>query len=167
MKISLDVVLKDVPGQLVKALEPISSYGGNIISIVHIREAIKGGRVPVHVTFEVEDGERLNKILEELERRDIWVSKLGEVKKKEKITVVLIGHIVDTDLRDTIDRMNEIRGVMVADVGLAMPHPEKESSARMEIEVTSAAKAKVVMRRLEEIAEEKDLLVIRSLGVEA
>lgn len=163
MKAGLDIVLKDVPGQLVKALEPISRFGGNIISIVHEREAIKGGRVPIHVNIEVENAEKLNRIIKELEKSDIWVSTAGEVKKKEKITVVLIGHIVDTDLRDTIDKMNEIRGVMVADVVLAMPHPEKESSARMDIEVSSEVKIKTAMKRLDEIAVEKKLAVIKSL----
>ncbi|MFQ6105699.1 MAG: ACT domain-containing protein [Candidatus Hydrothermarchaeaceae archaeon] len=166
MKIGLDVVLKDVPGQLVKALEPISRFGGNIISIVHRRESIKGGRVAVHVTIEVENSGRLEKMIKALEKNDIWVSKVGEVKKKKKLTAVLIGHIVDTDMRDTIDRINEIPGVMVADVNLAMPHPEKESSAIIDIEVSGREKVKIVMKRLEEIAGEKNLLIIRSLEVE-
>jgi ACT domain-containing protein len=162
MKISLDVVLKDIPGQLIKALEPISTYGGNIISIVHLREDLTGGRVPVHVTFEVEP-RRLERILQELEDRDIWVSKVGEVRKKEKLKVLLIGHIVDTDARDTIDRINEIKGAMVADLALAMPHPEKESSARMDIEVSGDDVAKKVIKRLEEIAREKKFVVIKSI----
>ncbi|MDI6654478.1 MAG: hypothetical protein QME59_01150 [Candidatus Hydrothermarchaeota archaeon] len=163
MKMSLDVVLKDVPGQLVNALEPISQFGGNIISIVHLREELTGGRVSVHVTIEV-DPQKLDRILKELENRDIWVSKVGEVKKKENIKVVLIGHIVDTDARDTIDRINEIKGAMVADLALAMPHPEKESSARMDIEVSGSGAAKKVMACLEEIASEKKFIIIRSLG---
>lgn len=162
MKISLDVVLKDIPGQLIKALEPISTYGGNIISIVHLREDLTGGRVPVHVTFEVEP-RRLERILQELESRDIWVSKVGEVRKKEKLKVLLIGHIVDTDARDTIDRINEIKGAMVADLALAMPHPEKESSARMDIEVSGDEVAKKVIKRLDEIAREKKFIVIKSI----
>lgn len=164
MKVGLDLVLKDVPGQLVKALEPVSQYGGNIISIVHMREEIKGGRVPVHVVVQVEP-ENLEKIIGELERRDIWVSNVGEIKKKQKLTVMLIGHVVDTDLRDTIDRINEIKGALVLDLGLAMPHPEKESSARMDIEISDPRKAKAVLRRLEEVARKKGLLVIRSMGV--
>jgi len=163
MKISLDVVLKDVPGQLVRALEPISQYGGNIISIVHLREELTGGRVPVHVTIEV-DPQKLDKILRELEERDIWVSKVGEVRKKENIKVILIGHIVDTDARDTIDRINEIKGAMVADLALAMPHPEKESSARMDIEVSGPDAAKKVMARLEKIASEKKFIIIKSIN---
>lgn len=167
MKIGLDILLKDVPGQLVSALGPISRFGGNIISIVHEREAIKGGRVPIHVNIEVEDTERLGRIIKELEAGDIWVSKAGEVKKKEKITVILIGHIVDTDLRDTIDEMNEISGVMVADVALAMPHPDKESSARMDIEISSSGANMDAMRRLDEIAGKKKLIVIKSLEGQA
>ena len=163
MKISLDVVLKDVPGQLVKALEPISQFGGNIISIVHLREELTGGRVPVHVTIEVGQ-QKLDRILKELEKRDIWVSKVGEVRKKENIKVILIGHIVDTDARDTIDRINEIKGAMVADLALAMPHPEKESSARMDIEVSGLDVAKKVMARLEKIAREKKFIIIKSIN---
>ncbi len=167
MKIGLDILLKDVPGQLVSALGPISRFGGNIISIVHEREAIKGGRVPIHVNIEVDDTERLGRIVKELEAGDIWVSKAGEVKKKETITVILIGHIVDTDLRDTIDEMNEIPGVMVADVALAMPHPDKESSARMDIEISSSGANIDAMRRLDEIADKKKLIVIKSLEGQA
>ena len=164
MKVGLDIVLKDVPGQLVVALGPISKFGGNIIIIVHERKAIKGGRIPIRVNVEVEGPENLKKIIKELEESDVWVSKAGEVKKKEKITVVLIGHIVDTDLRDTIDRMHEIKGVMVADVDLAMPDPDKESSAILGIEVSSAKKAGTAMKKLDEISKEKKLFVIKSLG---
>lgn len=166
MRISLDLQLKDVPGQLVKALVPISSLGGNIVTVVHMREkGPKGERVPVHVIFEMDNSGRLEKILKALEDRDIWVSKVGEVKKKEEITVILIGHIVDTDVRDTIDRINAIRGAMVADLTLAMPHPEKETSAHMDIDVASSEVGKKVLERLDKIAKEKDLVVVKSLGV--
>ena len=124
MRIELDLELKDTPGQLVRALEPISRLGGNIISIVHIREeASKERRLPVKVIIDVEK-EALERIISELESDDIWVAKVGEARKKERITVMLIGHVVDTDLRDTIDRLNEIDDVMVADMALSMPHPD-------------------------------------------
>ncbi len=166
MRIDMELELKDVPGQLVRALEPISALGGNIISVVHMREErTKGSRVPVHITFEADNSGRLEKILDELERSDIWVSKVGESKKKQKLTVALIGHVVDTDLRDTIDQVNAIAGALVADLKLSMPHPEKESSALMDIEISDSKKIKFVMHRLEEIAAQKKLLVIKSLGV--
>ncbi|NOZ77403.1 MAG: ACT domain-containing protein [Euryarchaeota archaeon] len=164
MKISLDVVLKDRPGQLVKLLEPISQKGGNIISIVHLRETVKEGRVPVHVSFEIKDSSTLEEILEEIEKRDIWVSKVGELSHKERYTMVLVGHIVDTDLRDTIDLIHEVEGAVVADVGLTMPDPDMESSARIVIDVHREV-LENVLERVDEIARKKDLLVIRPLGV--
>jgi ACT domain-containing protein len=166
MRIELDVELKDTPGQLVRALEPISRLGGNIISVVHIREELtKRGRLPVHFIINVEDGEVLDRILGELEERDIWVSKVGEAKKKERIKVILIGHVVDTDIRDTIDRLNEIPGIMVADMALSMPNPQQETSALMDIEVSRPGKIKTAISELERIAQEKGLTVIKSLGV--
>jgi ACT domain-containing protein len=164
MKISLDVVLKDKPGQLVRMLDPISQKGGNVISIVHLRETVKEGRVPVHVSFEIKDSRTLDEVLQEIENRDIWVSKVGEIKRKERYTFVLVGHIVDTDLRDTIDRIHDVEGAVVADVGLTMPDPELESSARIVIDIRQDV-LENVLARVDEIAREKDLLVIKPLGL--
>ncbi|RMF91623.1 MAG: ACT domain-containing protein [Methanobacteriota archaeon] len=166
MRIGLDIELKDTPGQLVRALEPVSRLGGNIISIVHIREELtKKGRVPVHLTIDIENDGALERIIKELGERDIWVSKVGEVKKKERMKVILIGHVVDTDLRDTIDRLNEIPGILVADMALSMPNPQQETSALMDIEVSRPEKAKKAISELERIARDKGLAVIKSLGV--
>ena len=163
MRISLDLELKDIPGQLVKALEPVSTFGGNIVSVVHLREG-KGKRIPVHLIIEAENQECIDRITGELEKRDIWISKIGQVKKKERLVVIIIGHIVDTDVRDTIDKINIIKGVMVADLNLTMPDPEQETAALMDIEIDDLQKTKKVMSKLEEIAKEKDLLIIKSLG---
>jgi len=165
MRIELDVELKDKPGQLVKALEPISRHGGNLISIVHMREELtKSGRVSVHIIIEITDSEALEALINELESEDIWVSKIDEYKKKKRLTIMIIGHVVDTDIRDTIDRLNEIKGVMVADMALSMPHPEKETSALMDIEISDSRKIKAAISELDAIASEKNLTLIKSLG---
>lgn len=167
MIISLDLELKDRPGSLVSALEPISQLGGNIISIVHLREkeSFKGERIPVHIKIQVESQGMLDKIIKEIEKRDIWVSKVGEIIKKSELSLIVIGHVVDTDLRDTIDRINELEGVMVIDLDLSMPHPDKRSSAKMDIELMDNRMRENVLARLHEIALEKDLEVITSLEV--
>ena len=53
---------------------------------------------------------------------------------------------------------------MVADLNLTMPDPEQETAALMDIEIDDLQKTKKVMSKLEEIAKEKDLLIIKSLG---
>jgi len=167
MRVSVDLELKDTPGQLLLALEPISRYGGNVISIIHLREEekLRSGRVPVHFTIDVPDEASLERIINELEEQGVRVTKLGEVTKKERITLLMIGHVVDTDLRDTIDRINELEGVMVSDLSLAMPHPDKESSAIVDIEVSQGVDRRKVMERIYSIAKEKNLEIVRSLEV--
>ncbi len=167
MRISLDLELKDMPGQLIRALEPISEFGANVISIVHIREEerVRSGKTHVHFVVDVESIDVIEKIATELASRDIKIVKLGEAVRKRRVGVLIIGHVVDTDLRDTIDRINELPGVMVSDMSLSMPKPEKESSALFDIELAEKANQKDVLNRLCEIAREKNLEVIRSLEV--
>ncbi len=166
MRIELDIELKDKPGQLVRALEPISRLGGNLISVIHLREELsKSGRVPVHIILELEEYIALERILKELEKMDIWVSKVGEAERKKRLTVMLIGHVVDTDIRDTIDRLNKIPGTMVADMSLSMPNPEKETSALMDIEIKAPERIGPALAELDKISKEKGLMIIKSLEV--
>lgn len=55
MRMDLVLELMDVPGQLVKALEPISSLGANLVTVVHKRDYKNdNGMVPVQLTLEGE-----------------------------------------------------------------------------------------------------------------
>jgi len=166
MRIELDVELLDKPGQLIKALEPISRLGGNLISVIHLRETLtKRGRVPVHIIVSLENLETLETLLTELEENDVWVHKVDEVRRKKRLTILLIGHVVDTDIRDTIDRLNNITGVLVADMSLSMPHPEKETSALMDLEISNPKKLAVALDELDLIAREKELTLVKSLEI--
>jgi ACT domain-containing protein len=156
--------LEDIPGQLLKALEPISRFGGNIQSIMHQRERKTPlGRVPVMLVFEVADRVRLNRILAALRARGVRVTQLGEREGAVRATALLIGHIIHTDIRDTIDRLNALKGVMVSDLSLAMGDPGKESTARMTITADDEKRANVAISNLQRIAGRKKLLMITSL----
>ncbi|AEF96622.1 hypothetical protein [Methanotorris igneus] len=157
--ITLDLELKDIPGELIKALTPISKLGANIISVIHLREQKSNGRVPVKVVIDNVDNEKLKKIVDELEKHDVIVAKIGDDERKINLDVVVIGHVVDTDVRDTIDRINEIG--LVVDLDLIMPDPYKESSARMRI-VIDKEKLEELYNLLDKISKEKDLLFIKS-----
>ncbi|MDK2790292.1 MAG: hypothetical protein PWP15_799 [Methanothermococcus sp.] len=157
--IYLDLELNDTPGELLKALTPISTLGANIISVIHLREKKSNSRVPVKVVIDKVDEKLLNIIIEELEKRDIIVAKVNETRRKINLDVVIVGHVVDTDVRDTIDRINEIG--LVIDLDLVMPDPYKESSARMKI-VIDSDKLNELYKELDKISKEKDLLFIKS-----
>ncbi len=79
MRVRLEMELEDVPGQLVKALDPISKFGANIQSVVHQRERkTLLGRIPVTVILEVGDRARLNQMLRALKRMGTRITAVGE-----------------------------------------------------------------------------------------
>ncbi|MBW9222991.1 ACT domain-containing protein [Methanothermococcus sp. SCGC AD-155-E23] len=157
--ILLDLELKDSPGELLKALTPISEMGINIHSVIHLREKKSDGKVPVRIVLEDLDEETLEKIVERLEESGIVVTKVNNKVRKMDIDVVVIGHVVDTDIRDTIDRLNKYG--LVVDLDLTMPHPFKESSARMRI-IVDSKNLEDLCREMEKLSKEKDLLFIKS-----
>lgn len=167
MLIRLEMELEDIPGQLVKALEPISRYGGNIQSIMHQRERKTPlGRLPVMLIFEIGERARLKRILAALRAMGVQITRIGEREGAVRTTVLLIGHIIHTDVRDTIDRLNALKGVMVSDLSLAMGAPGQESAARMTIVADDEKHTNLALSRMQQIADRKELLMITSLEAE-
>jgi len=164
MRVRIEMELEDVPGQLVKALEPISKFGANIQNVVHQRERKTPlGRVPVTVIFDVDDRERLDRILKELRDSGARITLVGEREGMVKKVVLLVGHIVHTNVRDTIDRVNSLEGVRISDLSLAMGGTGEESAARIIILADNEGRAEAALRLLDEIAAEKKLLVIKEM----
>ena len=71
MRLSMDLELQDIPGQLVLALEPFKKYKGNIIGVVHHRDRkTPMGKIPVRLIFEIEKS-NIDKIKKHLEENGI------------------------------------------------------------------------------------------------
>jgi ACT domain-containing protein len=134
MRVELLLALKDVPGMLVKALEPVSANGGNIINVVHSRVR---GKAQVTVTFFVRDQVTLNSILKALAARKIEYDDVRlegrRYYSKRSLSFVLVGHVVDRDIQDTIDRINRVG--LVRDVDIRMAGPQEESAVLMRVNV--------------------------------
>lgn len=164
MLVKMVMELEDVPGQLIKGLEPIARFGGNIKSIMHQRERKTPlGRLPVMLIFEVRDRPMLKRILAALKAEGMRITQLGEREREVRKIVLLVGHIVHTDIRDTIDRLNAIKGVMVSDLNLAVGSPGRESSARMTIAADNKEQVGLAISRLRTIADSKKLLLMTSI----
>jgi ACT domain-containing protein len=162
MIVSMQLELKDVPGSLIKVLEPISGHGGNIISVMHSREERK--RVRVHLVFKISDLSSLDLIKNSLRRRGIHASRIDLEGRKyyarKVVDLMLVGHIIDTDLKDTIDRINE--SGLVSDIDVVMPDPSEKSSVLLHVEVDES-RVSGLLKRMKEICNEKRFLLVRSL----
>lgn len=155
--------LVDEPGELLNALGPIAEHGGNLLSIFHERGNITPrGRIPVEVDLETTP-ERFEKIVEALRESGVNVVRAGAERYGEELTVVLIGHLVETDLSDTLSRFETCASASVADVSLSAPQGTDDvSSARVRL-AAEAGQAEAALSVIREVAAEKDLTVIEPL----
>ncbi|MCQ6962267.1 amino acid-binding protein [Methanolobus chelungpuianus] len=165
MRVSMDLELKDIPGQLVLALKPVSEFKGNLISVVHHHEKrTPRGKIPVQLVFEIKS-DHLDNIISLLEESGISVVSVDEKRYLEHGAVILIGHIVHTDIKDTIDKIDNTGYAEVVDLNLAMPRINRPSSASLKIDAVSKQHMSAAIELLKSIAKEKDLLVIEPIGV--
>jgi ACT domain-containing protein len=164
----MDLELKDIPGQLVNALVPISDAGGNLVSVVHhhAKKTLRG-TIPIQVIFDIESESQLKALKFALESRDIKIARVNEAKLLEHRTVLIVGHIIHSDIRDTIDQIDKTGYAEVVDLAMSMPGISLKSTARIGINAEGKAEARKAMNLLREIAKKKDLLVIEPIDGEA
>ena len=163
MKVSMSIELKDIPGQLVLALQPISDFGGNIRSVVHHRDKkTPSGRIPLQLVLEIEE-RNLSVLVDRLKERGVNVVRIGEERLMDSMVVLLIGHIVHSDIRETIDSIDSTGFAEVVELSLSMPGVDLKSSASVTISAVGTEELKDALAILEAAAEKKGIMVIASI----
>jgi len=155
--------LVDEPGELLRALQPISENGGNLLSIHHERGNITPrGHIPVEVDLECAPT-RFDEIVDALRDAGINVIQAGPERYGEELTVVLVGHLVETDLSDTLSSVSNSGTASVLDLSLAAPDGmEDVSSARVRLAIDSGNQ-EAALESLRALAETKDLCLVEPL----
>ena len=167
MRLSMDLELQDIPGQLLLALQPLRDNKANIISVVHHRDRkTPRGMIPVRFVVEM-DRNKIDTVKEELKKSGISVVRAGEDRLIESVSVVLVGHVLDSDLGDTIDRIDTTGYAEVMDLSLSMTGINEPSSAYLKIRATGKAEIQKALSILREVGKEKKLLVIEPIETEA
>jgi ACT domain-containing protein len=155
--------LEDRPGELLRALEPIADRGGNLLSIFHERGNLTPrGHIPVEVDMEATP-ERFEGIVDALRAEDINVIQAGAEAYAEELTVLLLGHLVRTDLSNTLERIEGSTDASVKDFSLSAPQGDDgESSARLRL-ATQSGETAATLSTIRAIATEKELRVVEPL----
>ncbi len=160
MRISMDLELQDTPGQLIHVLAPVSELGGNIMSVVHHHDKKTfRNTVPVYVIFDIEE-RKLEELKGKLEERGITIVRIGKMRLRTRTHILLIGHIIHTDLRETVDYIDGTGFAEVQDLSLSMPAIDGPSSAVVTIMATGVGELKRALSMLREVAAKKGLLMI-------
>ncbi len=166
MMLTLIVELKDKPGQLIKTLEPISKLGGNVIGIVHKREKITPlKKIPVEISLEIEES-KIQRLIDALKENGITVREYNQVRLVTTSSLLLIGHIVHTDISDTINRIDSTGFAEVVDLHISMPQLNGPSTALITISATGKEKLKEAIELLINICKEKGILVVEPINEE-
>lgn len=162
MRLNLVLELLDIPGQLIDAFEPIGRLGANIVTVIHQRDVkTERGTVPVQITIEG-DKDTLDKVIDALESQNIQIIEVDGVLRKEKIRTILIGNIVEKDVKDALNKLNDIEGVRVADFNLKIGDDPEKSASKIIIEA-DYGKKKDIMKKIKEIGKSKGFLVINEV----
>ncbi len=165
MLLTLIVELEDKPGQLVKVLEPISKAGGNIVGIVHQRaKKTPLNRIPVEISLKI-DKKRVDELLDNLKKAGIIVRSYNEVRLTVTTSILLIGHIIHTDLSDTINKIDSGDAECV-ELHVSMPRANEPSTAMVTISARNENKLKEAIARLKEICKKKEIEVIEPINEE-
>ena len=152
--------LVDEPGELLNALAPIANNGGNLLSIHHERGSLTPrGRIPVKVDVECVP-ERFDTIVNALQDAGVTVIQAGAERFSESISLLLVGHLVDSDLSETLEELEECPNATVLDLSLAAPRERDEvSSARVRLAVDREG-LEETLTGVRDLAEAKEFRVI-------
>jgi ACT domain-containing protein len=164
LKVNADLRLKDVPGQLVFALEPISTNDGNIVGVVHHRDVVIGGHITVNVTFEVRSDRMLQRILDTWKERDIDVARMGSLYETFPIECLLVGDISSQELNNIMEEIESMEDMESVDVRYSVSAASDGKAAILFGKVRKKEAVERVERFLEERAADGGFLLVRGLG---
>jgi ACT domain-containing protein len=155
--------MKDSPGQLVAALKPISDVGGNIIAVIHQRDPEHDGdTLSVQIVLELPKG-RLDNLVGLLKEQGVHIQRIGEERLLYQRTVILIGHLMHTDLSDTVGQIDSTGFAEVCELSMSMPAVNERSSSRITIKAVSRDDMEAALAILRRVSQQKSLLLIEPL----
>lgn len=135
MIVNAELYVKDLPGQLVGSLEPISMVDGNIMGVVHDREQIVDGRISINVTFEVEDVAQLQKLEDIWKERDVIISNMGSVYSTYSMEYLMIGNITASRIEKLMDEASKKIKVESMDIQYSSKDHDDNRTAMISVKV--------------------------------
>ena len=162
--IYLEVKLPDIPGSLIEMIKPISQNGGNIYGILHNHDKKINNMIPVNVWFELKEelmDVSISNIKKELKKKKIEITKISIGSKNKILTFILSGHVFDTDINETINRLDS-KDIKVIDLQAKLNGVDKISNVKMKVEFPESMEKSKMIHEIEKIYKEKNLFLIKS-----
>ncbi len=162
MRLKLLVEVPDTPGQLLNILQPLSSLGANISTIIHEHDnRTADGKIPVYFTL---DGSKdvLKRGIDVIKEQNIDIVEVDGVLQKEKQTFLLLGNLPTTNIMQTIHKFDDLDDVKISSIDLNIGNDLQESVCKVVIE-TRNNKSQETISTIQKIADDDDLLLIKEI----
>ncbi|MFA6804922.1 MAG: homoserine dehydrogenase [Candidatus Methanomethylophilaceae archaeon] len=163
MLVNAELYVKDLPGQLVGSLEPISMVNGNIVGVVHNRDIIVNQRICVNVTFEVGSNDDLEKLKKAWKSRDILIASIGSVYKTCTMEYLLVGSFSASYVESLIDEASNVVSFESVDVNYSTANATNTMTAMITAEVLSQEDLEKLDKFLVSACREGGIVYIRGL----
>ena len=162
--IYIEAKLPDIPGSLIELIKPISQNGGNIYGVLHHHDKKTTNLIPVDIWFEINKvrfEESLENIKNDLLEKNIKLIKISVDPKNSILTIILTGHVFETNILDTIKRLDS-KSIKVLDLHAKFTEIDEVSSVMMKVEFPEVMTKLELINELEKICKEKDLFLVYS-----
>lgn len=162
MKMEIEVELVDAPGQLSFVLDQISRYGGNIVSIIHLREQARGNYVPVRIIFEVKEEDALE-LIQSLKFK-VRITQIEREVLATRTAFILIGHVFQKNILEITDAVFRSKA-QILEARAKFKGEEHPSQVYFEVTADADDALHAALRAVAEMAVRKELTMITSLEV--
>ncbi|MDR2846696.1 MAG: homoserine dehydrogenase [Candidatus Methanoplasma sp.] len=137
MMVNAELYVKDLPGQLVGSLTPISLVNGNIVGVVHDREQIVNNRICVNVTFEIGGNSELDQLKAIWKSKDVLIARMGSIYETHSMEYMLIGRFSAAYVEGLIDKASGVISFESVDVNYSSKNATSTRTAMISAEVRS------------------------------
>ncbi|MBP6021340.1 MAG: homoserine dehydrogenase [Candidatus Methanomethylophilaceae archaeon] len=163
MLVNAELYVKDLPGQLVGSLEPISMVNGNIVGVVHNRERIVNQRICINVTFEVKKNEDVEALKKIWKAKDILIAKIGSVYETFTMEYLLLGTFTASYIENLMDEASNAMTLESVEVSYTSANGNATRTAMITAEVLTENDLAKLDKFLSAACREAGIIYIRGL----
>ena len=116
----------------------------------------------VQIVLELPEG-RLDKLVVLLKEQGVHIQRINEERLLYTRTVIMIGHLMHTDLSDTVDQIDSTGFAEVSELSMSMPAVNERSSSRITIKALSKKDMESALTILRRVSKQKSLLLIEPM----
>jgi ACT domain-containing protein len=163
MMVNADIFVRDVPGQLVGSLEPISLVDGNIVGVVHNRDSIVNGRIAVNITFEVNSSESLERLKNIWKGRDVMISRISSVVETFPMDYLLIGDIGPSRIEKLMNNASKVVDLESLDIRFSSKASDEKRTAMISANVRNKEDIKKLNAFMSSACKKAGIVYIRGI----